>query len=377
MYEMCRKWVAEGTRVTIVTAPYEKSDIRASRFIDRQTIEGIDVIVIRAADSNRDSVLKRAVNALIFALVSCYYSLTLKYDVVMASSGPITVGIPALLAKWFRGKRMVFEVRDLWPQGAIELQIIRNKLVKTLALFFEKLCYRNSSLVAACSEGMEEGVKARVSDVETIVIPNACDVELFHNPGITAPELPNELQGKKIFLYTGSLGLMDDCIQIIQGMRVLSDPDIALIFIGDGAERRALEKAAKESGNPNILFLGLKPKTEVVKWYSIATASFVTFKDFPVLHTSSPNKMFDSFAAGVPIIQSTKGWIKRLVEREQCGINVRPDQPSDFAAAMKRLAEDTEFRTLLSNNAFRLANTLFNRKLLAEKYLLAIKDVLT
>lgn len=373
MYELTRRWVELGHRVTVVTSPYEKSDIRAKRFIERQHIDGIDLIVINASDSNRSSVSRRAFNALVFSFMSCYFSITEKCDIVLASSGPITVGLPALVAKWLRNKPMVFEVRDLWPDGAIELGKLKNPVFKKAAIFFEKLCYRSSSLIVPCSTGMKTVVLQKYPLAQTVVISNASDVELFSNVPGSNRIIPKKYDGKKIFLYAGSLGLMDEVEQVIEGMRFVEDPRIILLIIGDGAERTRLQKLMSSYKLTNVEFLGIMPKTAVVKWFCRAEATVVTFKDLPVLHTSSPNKMFDSFAAGVPIIQSTKGWIKELVERSRCGINVDPYNPRDFSKAIVKLANDRAYRDALALNAKLLAKTEFNRDILAGKYLDAIK----
>lgn len=369
MYEMTRRWVNAGHRVTVVTSPYEKSDIQASKFIEHQKIDGIDLIVINSADSNRDGVIKRIYKALLFSLMSCYYALTVKCGVVMASSGPITVGLPALLTKWFRRKPMVFEVRDLWPDGAIELGKLNNGLLKNIAIWFEKLCYKNAALVVPCSNGMEEGVLAKYPEAKTLVIPNASDVELFASVPEEDREIPEKYAGKKLFLYAGSLGLMDEVEQVIEGMRLVKDPRVLWLIIGDGAEKVHLQRLVSKYGLSNVEFLGIMPKTEVIKWFTRVEATFVTFKDLKVLHTSSPNKMFDSFAAGVPIIQSTKGWIKELVERSECGINVEPYKPQQFAAAIELIASDRAYRDQLAVNAKRLAENEFSRDILAERYL--------
>lgn len=377
MYELTRRWVSAGHSVTVVTSPYEKSDIRANKFIEIQQIEGVNLIVINSADSNRDSVFKRIFKAITFSIVSCYYALTVKCDVVLASSGPITVGLPALLAKWFRKKRMVFEVRDLWPDGAIELGKLNNPLLRKTAIWFEKLCYKNSGLIIPCSKGMEDGVKAKFPSANTLVIPNASDIKLFGDISEEDKKLPTNYHGKKLFLYAGSLGLMDEVEQVIEGMRLVKDPDILWLVIGDGAEKQHLINLVDTYKLSNIEFLGIMPKVEVVKWFSRVVATFVTFKDLPVLHTSSPNKMFDSFAAGVPIIQSTKGWIRDLVEEYKCGLNVEPNKPEDFASAIERLTKDDELREVLANNAKRLATTKFNRDLLAQAYLVAIEKLIS
>lgn len=374
MYEITRRWVEQGHGVTVVTSPYEKSDLHVEKFIEYQNIDNINLIVINSADSNRDGIVKRIFKALVFSFMSCYYALTVRCDVVIASSGPITVGLPALLAKWFRRKPMVFEVRDLWPDGAIELGKLNNGLLRRIAIWFEKLCYRNAALVVPCSKGMEEGVLQKYPQAKTLIIPNASDVALFRSVSETDRVIPAEFQRKKLFLYAGSLGLMDEVEQVIEGMRLVKSQDVVCLVIGEGAERKHLENLVGENQQANVIFLGLMPKTEVIKWFSRVEASFVTFKDLPVLHTSSPNKMFDSFAAGVPIIQSTKGWIRELVDRTQCGINVDPGKPEELAEAIEKIASEKEYRDLLADNARRLAETEFNRDSLAIKYL---REILT
>lgn len=371
MYEFARRWVKRGHKITVVTAPYEKSDIKANSFITKRCIDDINLIIINSPDSNRRSTLIRGFYALRYAIVSTWFSLSISYDVVIASSGPITVGIPALVSRTFRRKKMIFEVRDLWPQGAVELSKISGKLMIKMAYFFEKLCYLNSNLVIPCSTGMEDSIKNRFPQINTLVVPNSCDIELFSPEGFKIPG--NSAGRTKIFIYAGSIGLMDDCIQIIKAIQLLKRNDLRYVFIGDGSEKHFLEEISKN--NNNITFLGLMSKIEVITWYRKAWASFVTFKNYPVLQTSSPNKMFDSFAAGVPIIQNTQGWIKQLVENEKCGINVPQEDPVRFADAISLLADDETLRNNLASNAFRLARTVFNRDVLALKYLKGIESI--
>lgn len=374
-YELTRRWVQQGHEVTVVTAPYDKSDINSGGFIARQEVEGIKLIVVNSGDSNRLSTPLRAFRAIRFACVSVYYALSQSYDVLISSSGPITIGLPMILAKMLRRKQTVFEVRDLWPAGGIELGLISKGWQSKLALWFEALCYKKANLIIPCSPGMEASINRRFPGKDTLVISNASDPEIFEIAPTRPKDFPQAISNNAIFLYAGSLGLMDDCKQIVAAMELLKTEAISLVFVGDGAEREELERQAADTGNPNIHFMGLIPKTEVAKWFSIATASFVTFKDFEVLHTSSPNKMFDSFAASVPIIQSTRGWIKELVEEKLCGINVLPDSAEDFAAAIKLLSVDKTIQSQMASNAADLAKTRFNRALLSERYLNRLQEL--
>lgn len=372
VYELTKRWVELGHEVTVVTAPYDKSDIEAKGFVSVQQIEGINLIVIDASDSNRMAKWRRVLNALQFSIIASYYTIRLKSDVIIASSGPITIGLPGLLGKWIRSVPLVFEVRDLWPDGGIEMGIIKGLLVKNIAKKFESLLYNSSELIVPCSLGMEKSICSRFSATKTLVIPNASDVDLFQAESQLEFEFPEWLKtDTKLFLYTGSLGLMDSCIEIIDGFGGLNTYDhVHLVFLGDGAERNVLQQKVKDlSLEENIHFMGLVQKHEVVAWYKKAIASFVVFKNYPVLSTSSPNKMFDSFAAGVPIIQNTVGWIKDLVEKENCGINVIPNDPVSMTQAIQVIIQDNNLQLSMAQNAFRLAETAFNRDLLAKEYL--------
>ena len=372
MYELPKAWIADGHKVTVVTTPYDKSDIKASKFIDKQVFDGIEVVIINIKQSNKHSLIYRAFTFLLFSVISIYYALTQKFDVILCSSGPVTIGLPGIFVKIFRPKKaVVFEVRDLWPEGAVQLGLIKNKTIIKFAYYFEKLCYNKADLIVTCSKGMTDSIQSRFPATNLLTIPNACDYNFFQ---IIDPQfsLPVWAVNKKIFIYTGSLGLMDDCMQILKGIELVKNEEIVFVFIGEGKERFTLEEYVKNKGIKNTYFLGLIPKTAVRSWLQYASAAFVTFKNIPVLQTSSPNKMFDAFAAGVPIIQSTQGWIKALVQDENCGLSVDPQEPTEMHDAIIKMFTESETRSKMSKNCRRLAMLDFNRKLLADKYISAM-----
>ena len=146
--------------------------------------------------------------------------------------------------------------------------------------------------------------------------------------------------------------------------------------MGEGAERLELEKKVLQSGLGNVKFTGLLPKTEVVNWVHASVATLFTTLDNPIQNTSSPNKIFDSFAAGKPIIQTTTGWIKDLVEENNCGINVKPGDIHGFADAVYKLANSDGEAERMGENARKLAEGEFNRDKLAKEYLEAIGSII-
>lgn len=179
VHEFTREWVKSGHEVTVVTTIYSKSDLRAEKFIENQIIEGVRVKIINVKIDNKQSFLRRILGFLTYSIVSSWYAITIKADTVVASSGPITVGIPGLLAKIVRRRKLVFEVRDLWPDGAIELGFLKNKTIQRLAFKLEEMCYRKADLIVVLSPGMRDEIIKKSSHKNVISVTNSANIELF------------------------------------------------------------------------------------------------------------------------------------------------------------------------------------------------------
>jgi glycosyltransferase involved in cell wall biosynthesis len=369
VYEFARRWVKAGDTVTVVTSVYDKSDLMPTGLISRFDVDGITVRVINIRLSNKQGFSQRLFTFVAYAFLASWYALVLPADVVVSSSGPITVGIPGLVAHYFRRLPFVFEVRDLWPEGAIQLGIIRNPLVIQIAKFMEKRCYLAASKIVALSEGMAEWIRQTYGFQHIEVIPNASDNELFGTLRQNS-FLQSVHEGKKLILYTGTMGAMNNCWQIIKMAEYLQaqgEDGIEVILIGDGKEKSAQEAYVQKEGIKNIHFLGILPKEDVATWLNHACCTLMVFRAVPCLDTVSPNKMFDAFAAGIPVIQTTQGWIKELLAREHCGITVPADDPEAMAGAVMQMARDHRIRETMAANARRVARDLFDRDLLATK----------
>jgi glycosyltransferase involved in cell wall biosynthesis len=379
VYELARRWVAAGHSVTVITAPYEKSDTRAVGFVSEQWVDGIRLIVIDSGDDNRLAIWKRVWRAVLFAFVSTYYNILIKADVVIASSGPITIGVPALIGRWFKRAQFVFEVRDLWPDGGIEMGLIRGEFKIKLSRWFERLCYQSAGLIIASSVGQKEHILARYPNLLVHVIPHATDLTLFKP--IKSSTFPFETRFKHVFLHIGSLGFIHNTQFIVEAARYLKQVnrhDIGIVFIGEGNERKAMELLVKQYGlEAMVLFWGIRPKQEVAEVLPYATGTLFCTLNNLVQNTCSPNKLYDSFAAGIPVIQTTTGWIATLFEESGCGINVSPNNPQAMAKAMIRMSDYSEETKLMASSARLLAEKEFNADCLADRYLNYLKNIVT
>jgi glycosyltransferase involved in cell wall biosynthesis len=378
VYEFASQWVKEGHDVTVVTSIYSKSDITTSQFIDNQIIEGIKVKVLNIKIDNKQSIIKRVQSFLQYALISSWYALTLKADIVIASSGPITVGIPGLLAKWFRRRKLVFETRDLWPEGAIELGIIKNPILIRLCYWFEKICYKSSDLIVTLSPGMQTYIKQKHNHVNVISVTNAANIELFSTPKLF-PEGFLFLKPKKYAIYTGNIGEVNNSTWLLDAAEELSQRgrnDLVILLIGEGKLREELEFKAKQKKLNNFYRLGLMPKDQLVPLIQHALVSLVPLKGTPILDTSSPNKFFESLAAGVPVIQNTQGWMKVFLDIHGLGFTIDPNRPDLLAECLIEIDNNPLLLDSMRPKAISIAQQEFDKNKLAQKMLMSIKDLI-
>ena len=371
IYELTKRWVDSGNAVTVITSPYDKSDIKSSGFISRQCIDGINLIVINAGDSNQYHIVKRIFRSIIFAFLSTFYAIFLKGDILLTSSGPITVGIPGLFGKWFSSKKWIFELRDLWPDGGIEMGLIKGSLFTKMSKLFEKLIYHQSDFIVTSSDGQKHALIQKGVLSERIgIIYNACDNDLFgESKKLTANQL-DLVDNRKYFLHIGSLGFIHNVSYIIDAAFCLKrlNSDILIILIGDGNEKQLLKEKVFHMDLNNVLFLDQMPKKSITPWLCNCVGTLFTTLNNKVQNTSSPNKVFDSFAASKPVIQTTEGWLKDLFIENNCGINVNPNEPKEMALAMIDYVANENLAIQHGANAKLLAETKFSRDFLAEEY---------
>ncbi len=377
VYEFAKRWVAQGHDVTVVTSVYYKSDLKAVKLVEDQVFQGIKVKVLNIEISNKQPFVKRVSTFIKFALLSSWFALTLKADVVIASSGPLTVGLPGLVAHYFRRKKFVFEVRDLWPDVSIEIGALKKPLLIRIARILEKRCYKAASLIVTLSPGMADHIRKNHDLDNVISVPNAADNAFWdvHDPSW---QLPEWAQGKRIALYTGNIGainnstlLFDAAVDLIERGR----EDIIIMLIGDGQEREKLAQKAKQMSLSTFKILDLMPKTELRHWLQRSMCSVVPLQGNPILDTSSPNKLFDSLACGVLVIQTTNGWIKEFIAESECGLTVSATDPNELADVLISLADSDELCERMGSNAKRVAETEFDSDLLSTRMLDALIDV--
>ncbi len=382
-YEFARALIARGHQVTIVCGAHAHSGLElpydADRGWQRGDIDGIDVISLPLSYSNRDSLLRRGWTFLRFAGRSVRLALELDYDLAFATSTPITAVIPGLAAKWFRGKPFVFEVRDLWPELPRALGL-RNPFVLGGMSLLEFLGYRSADACIGLSPGIVDGIRARSADSLPIaMIPNGCDLEVFHPAKRAHLTLPGIAPGDFVAGFTGAHGIangLDALLDVAAELKRRGDARVKLAFIGDGKEKGRLAALAAERGLDNCLFYPPVPKAELGAITASLDCGLMVLKDIPAFYRgTSPNKFFDYLAAGIPVVNNYPGWLAGLIRDNECGIVVPPADPVAFADALQRLAADPVACRVMGDAARALGEKEFARPRLAERFVATLEAV--
>jgi len=385
-YEFARYLIEHGHEVIMVTAS-DQTSASASGLVNRREVDGIDVVEVRAGYSDYIGAtsmgyLARIRSFLQFAFASSRVARKLpRPDIVFATSPPLTIGIPAMVASKKHKAPLVFEVRDLWPEAAIQMGALRNSAAIASARKLERAIYRHSSHVVALSPGMRDGIlKAGVPAERVSVIPNASDLALF-SPEVNGEEFRARLgiNGQFVCSYFGTMGEANDLIPVVEAARLLEErgeKGIVFVLHGKGKRRVELESFCRRHNLKNVIFSDPIPDKHAIARLAAASDVCMTiYKNVPILSTCSPNKLFDTFAAGRPAIVNSAGWLKELVEQHKAGLYVRPDDAWHLADRVVFLRDHPELVKTYGRNARRLAEESFDRKKLAAQLLSVFEQV--
>ncbi|MBA4370542.1 MAG: glycosyltransferase WbuB [Coriobacteriaceae bacterium] len=384
-YEFARRMVEAGHQVTMITSSSRLPEQFQRRVFVRAEVDGIDVRSVRVRYSNQMPYARRILSFLLFTAGAKWLGITApRPDVVLATSTPLTVGVPGLIAAWVHGAPFVFEVRDLWPEAAIQMGALkRGGPLATLAKALERFLYRRAAAVIALSPGMVAGVIAEGTDPARVhMVPNCSDIDLFH-PGPRDAKLVRRfhLAHKFVVAYAGAIGPSNGLEhQVPQAAKLLQGrgrDDIVFLIAGDGKSLPLLREAKERDSLDNLVLAGSMPKAEVPALTRTADVLMTLFADVPILATNSPNKFFDALASGVPVIVNQPGWTKDLVEENDAGVAVPAADPFALADAIERLSDDRAAVKRMGRNARVLAERRFSRDEMAAEVIRILEDVVT
>lgn len=364
-YYLSTALAKEGYDVQLITSHNQK-------FERTETIDGVKVHYLPVAYDNNFGFYTRIKSFILFTIKSLLLTRKLKPDLIFATSTPLTIGLVPLYLSYFRKTPYLFEVRDLWPKAPIEMGYIKNVLLKKLTYQLEKLIYNKSSGIVALSPGMEEHIKELLPGKRVICISNMADTKYFR-PDFQ--ELHKANSGLTI-CYIGSCGPVNELqnlIKFAEHLQLNKYHDIQINIAAKGKELNSLIRTCQKLNLKNIHFLPFQNQEGIRNLLAKSDFTYISFKDLSSLRIASPNKLFDSLAAGVPVISAINGWWVNDLKHYNCGLNYNPQKPAELYQALLPFIENPDLINQYKQNAYFLAHSKFSREKLTQQFSSFIK----
>jgi glycosyltransferase involved in cell wall biosynthesis len=373
-HEHCLRWVKAGVAVTVVTSapnfptgrvlsPYE------NRLYQRQTLDGIDVVRVWTFLAPNQAMLRRSLDFASFGVTSLLAGLFQKADVIVATSPQLLAGLSGCLLAFAKRKPWLLEVRDLWPDSVVSLEVAQeDHLVVRLLRMVERMLYRSAARIVTTNEGLRDRLVERGVDAAKIgVVPNGADASRF-TPRPRPDALVDELglKGRFVVGYIGTLGIAHDVDSVVAAAKALKGGDTAFLFVGDGARYAPLAREIKAQGLDNCRLLHTVPPEQVPDHIACCDVLLVPLKRTDTLADTMPSKIFEIAAMERPIIVGAEGIAADLVTSYRAGLAVPPEDPQALTAAIQRLKNKPGLGLAFAPGARRLAADYSRDKLAAQ-----------
>ena len=293
-------------------------------------------------------------------------------DLIIGTSPPIFQAVSAWLVAAMRRRPFLLEIRDLWPEFAVDLGVLKNPVLIALSRGLERFLYARATHLLVNSPAYRDYLLRKgISPQKVSLVPNGVDPDMF-DPQARGQQTRStfKLDGKFVVTYAGALGLANDAETILRAAAVLKDDrDVHFLLVGDGKERANLEALAGSLQLTNVAFTGSRPKTEMADILAASDVCTATLKDIPMFRTTYPNKVFDYMAAGRPTVLAIDGVIREVIEAAGGGICVPPGDSDALAAAIRTLAHDRVRAKAMGEAARAYVIEHFNRHYQSRQFL--------
>jgi len=294
---------------------------------------------------------------------------------VIVTSPPLFVGFSGYLISRLKRLPLVFEVRDLWPESAIDTGVLKNRFIIRLAYWFEKFIYRKAVLINVLTPAFYNTLRdqKQVPENKLIFIPNAADFslsdQLLHTFDPVRFRRMRGLEDRFVITYVGAHGVANHLEQVLEAGKLLEDTPVLFQLIGQGMEKNRLQQLAKERQVKNVVFLDPVPKQEVFKYILSSDMGASVLKKVDTFKTVYSNKTFDYMACKKPILMAIDGVSRELVETAAAGCYVEPENAAEYSRIIRQYMNDPARLEQEGENGFRYAKANFDRQVLALRYL--------
>lgn len=392
--EMAKQWSENGHDITVLAGMMHANGSKKipeykGKFILKKKHDKVEVIRCHVSETYNSGFLGRLWGYFSFVFSSIWaglFSTKGKYDIILVTSPPLFVGITAYVLSIFKRTPFVFEVRDLWPESAIDTGVVANKWIIKFAYLFEAFIYKKAKLINVLTPAFRDTLinKKGIAKEKIIFIPNAADFSLadeVSNSDFDPLDFRDKLgwKDKIVITYVGAHGVANHLIQVIETAQIIKEsmPHVLFVLIGGGMQKEMLIKEAKNRNCTNVEFFDPVPKKEVFKYIMASDYGASVLKKVDTFKTIYSNKTFDYMSCRKPIMLVIDGVSRDLVETAKCGIYIEPENPEDWAKKIKSLVHISEEEVRqMGINGHKYAQLHFDRSKLGNQYIQHIERIM-
>jgi glycosyltransferase involved in cell wall biosynthesis len=234
---------------------------------------------------------------------------------VVVQSPPLLLSFISVFVLWFKRKKIILNVSDLWPLAAIELKALKkNSLSHKVSLKFEHFIYQKATLILGQSNEIISHIKSLIPDKTCYLYQNFPDHAVNQND--KTPESEIETEGTIKLFYAGLLGVAQGVLELCEKIEI-DHLNVELHIFGDGAERTQIQEFIELNPLKKIYFYGMLARQDLheeIKKLDIAIVPLTTR-----IYGSVPSKIYEYGALGFPILYFGGGEGENIVLENKMG----------------------------------------------------------
>lgn len=370
----CEYLASRGHEVTICTGPpyYPEWRVPAEyrhKLLQTETRNGVRILRSWMYVPQNLSTKKRILHEASYLASSLPRALaTKKPDLIFVVSPPLGLAVTAVTLSRLWRVPFVFDVEDLQPDAAVELEMMKGESLIRMLYGVERMAYERAVLVSTITEGMRERIVEKgIDPAKVVLFPARADSSLYTLRDRTDGSEFREkfgLRGKLVVSHAGNMGVKQGLAVILEAAEKTCDrEDIEYLLVGDGAMRRELEFVARARSLNHVRFMPLLDNDLFQQMLAATDIALIT-QQRVVSDIVFPSKTVTLLAAGCPVIASvnSKSEVAKVILRSGAGVVVEPENAGALSSAILELSKDKEALARMSREARRFATERWDER---------------